>query len=106
MLRPGVVVDVWATFDEGGGYKRRPAVVLRSTRHEVEVVLCTTSARASQRRGAMAMHDPRGAGLARLTTVMTGKRVTITRPEILGVWGTCGEPDWQRIVTMLGTAAA
>jgi PemK-like protein. len=95
------VVDVWATFADGTGYKRRPAVVVAHTRNAVTVLLCTTSADALRRRGTVRMERVAEAGLARPTAVLAQRPVEVPRTHVVGIWGNCAETDWRRIRALL-----
>lgn len=66
-LTPGAVVIAHVPYADGTGSKRRPAVVLRASRHDVEVLPVTS--KPPRRRGGTALADWEPAGLRQPSTV-------------------------------------
>jgi hypothetical protein len=91
-LHPGTVVWVHIPFEDGEGYKIRPAVVLRCCGRDVVLLPCTTSVRRYQRPGYMEIKHWRAAGLSRPTGVRRAS-LTVDYLEIVNIAGELADED-------------
>lgn len=89
LLQPGRVVWVLLSYADGTGAKVRPAIVIASTLHDVEIAPCTTNVARAATRGGIQIDDLDRAGLHRPTAVLPHSRRTVERSSVVGVAGSC-----------------
>ena len=97
-LGAGTVIDAWIDFEDGTGWKRRPAVVVTARTDAVDVVPFTSNLSSPARHSPVRIDDLGHAGLDRATVVLAARCVTLPRSYVLGLRGSCGLSDWRRIV--------
>lgn len=90
-LKPGCIVDAWIPFTDSNEYKRRPAVVISASKHDVTVFPVTSSLGHRRLKTPIhVLHEWQDAGLTR-PSGMQLKEVVIPRSDIIGASGElCG----------------
>lgn len=88
VLQPATVIDAWVPFQDGTGYKRRPAAVIDAGKSfGVRVCPITTSRRRFFRQGQLIeLFHWRKSGLQRPCGVQR-REVHLERSDVLGVFG-------------------
>jgi hypothetical protein len=109
-LKRGVVVDAFVPFEDGTGYKRRPAVVLRihygPASYGRRICLIPVTSRVSKVTGrpwlGTVISRPGSAGLRPEPSAMLWRPVVVERIDFLGVVGALAEADLSVLDSWLG----
>lgn len=101
-LRPGAVVDAWVPYDDGPGYKRRPAVVVEATKSGVILFPITTKVHRVAWRPGYVLALAREAGLRERRSAVLWRTVVVDRVEVLSLRGRLAGADHEEFLRQVG----
>jgi hypothetical protein len=105
-LRRRTVVDAWIDYEDGTGWKRRPAIIVQVTRRYVQVIACTSNLGTRRYRRGIRLQRIDQAGLERPTLALSSRVVTVPRSHVLAIRGECAMSDWDRIAATMHIPSA